>query len=848
MFTWIPIYEEIARKILAFENRQAELLDLLGKLRAEGLKVIQLNDRDASGKVIPLAEIDPLTFFASFNRSSISDRQAILQRLKTTWNLSAPVPQDFDGIPLANAQNSWAFAYAADRKSTDVPTLWRVAYEAVAKDWWTFDQNLFEEAVGISQMGMARMSMSLFWMKPRAYLSLDKNTRAYFKSRGVECESETAAGYHGWMEQVVAKAGADFPQISLDAYKENGGADSDEEASDEKGAYNLHEVSKEPVSRRYWTLSAGEGGEMWEDFYSNGIAAIGWDNLGDLTTYKNKDALRAKLKELWPADTDKKNDTHACWQFAREIAVGDVIFAKQGFSKLYGYGVVESGYHFDESRSNYQHTHKVKWHSKGEWEMPEDGKMAMKTLTDITRWPDFVKKIGHKVGLEVGDEPDSGVKPAVSNGVAYWWLNANPKIWDFRTAPIGTVQTYTSHNEAGNKRQKFKHFAAVKPGDLLIGYVTTPDKEIVAICEITKGLHTTEEGEVIEFKKIEQFKEPVTWAELQAVPALSKCEPIVNNQGSLFAVTDDEYEAIRALIDERNLGTQLPKPAAFTKADALAGLFMSAGKHEGIIARLKRKKAIILQGPPGVGKTFVARRLAFAMMGMKDVRRVAMVQFHPSYGYEDFVQGFRPTRTGLERRDGVFYQFVRLARNDPDRDWFFIIDEINRGNLAKIFGELLMLIEADKRGPEHAIPLTYSESPDETFYLPANLYFIGTMNTADRSLAMVDYALRRRFAFETLDPALDSPAFATWLKERKASDALIARIRARIGSLNEVITNERDLGSRFRIGHSFFCPPDGHTPDEAWYREVIAGEIQPLLEEYFDSPDRVEKLVAELLA
>ena len=279
--------------------------------------------------------------------------------------------------------------------------------------------------------------------------------------------------------------------------------------------------------------------------------------------------------------------------------------------------------------------------------------------------------------------------------------------------------------------------------------VTTPDKEIVALCEITRGLHTTEEGEVIEFKKIEQFKEPVTWAELQSTPALADCEPIVNNQGSLFAVTDDEYDAIRALIDERNLGPQLPKPASFTKKDALAGLFMTAGKHDEIIARLKRKKALILQGPPGVGKTFVARRLAFAMMGMKDTRRVAMVQFHPSYGYEDFVQGFRPTRTALERRDGVFYQFVRLARNDPDRDWFFIIDEINRGNLAKIFGELLMLIEADKRGPEHAIPLTYSESPDETFYLPANLHFIGTMNTADRSLAMVDYALRRRFAFET---------------------------------------------------------------------------------------------------
>jgi 5-methylcytosine-specific restriction protein B len=249
-----------------------------------------------------------------------------------------------------------------------------------------------------------------------------------------------------------------------------------------------------------------------------------------------------------------------------------------------------------------------------------------------------------------------------------------------------------------------------------------------------------------------------------------------------------------------------------------------------------------------VGKTFIARRLAYAMMGQQDARRVAMVQFHPSYGYEDFVQGFRPNRTGLERRNGVLYQFAKLAQQDPARKWFFVIDEINRGNLAKIFGELLLLIESDKRGPSHAIPLTYSDRADETFYLPQNLYFIGTMNTADRSLAMVDYALRRRFAFAPMEPALDTPDFAKWLRDRNAAEPLIGRICSKIGRLNEIIMDERDLGPGFRIGHSYFCPTDGHSPDDAWYREVIHGEIRPLLEEYFDSRQKVKDLVADLLA
>ena len=285
----------------------------------------------------------------------------------------------------------------------------------------------------------------------------------------------------------------------------------------------------------------------------------------------------------------------------------------------------------------------------------------------------------------------------------------------------------------------------------------------------------------------------------------------------------------------------------FTIRDAMDDLFMSETMFKEMLAQLQLKQNVVLQGPPGVGKTFVAKRLAYALMGEKDPNRVVMVQFHQSYSYEDFVQGLRPDNDGKFRlQEGIFYSFCKKATED-DRPYVFIIDELNRGNLSRILGELMMLIEADKRGPSWAVPLTYNE---ELFHVPENVYIIGTMNTADRSLALVDYALRRRFSFLTLDPAYGAEAFREHLEGGGVPDTLIAKINARVGNLNERIAKDtKGLGPGFRIGHSYFCPREGDEPTEDWYRRVVKYEVVPLLEEYwFDDEGKVSQARDELLA
>ena len=411
----------------------------------------------------------------------------------------------------------------------------------------------------------------------------------------------------------------------------------------------------------------------------------------------------------------------------------------------------------------------------------------------------------------------------------YWWLNANPKIWSFSDIAVGEIQSYTLYNENGNKRRIFQNFLDAKAGDMIIGYESNPIKQIVAIGRIS----AEQDGEKLFFEKVEGLTSPVDYATLREYPELEHMEYFQNPQGSLFKLTKGEYDFILDIIREENPVITEASIDTYTKDDFLDEVYMTAKRYDNLVSVLRNKKNLILQGAPGVGKTFAARRLAWSMMGEKDDERIEFVQFHQNYSYEDFMMGYKPVENGFELKYGIFYRFCQKAANQPDKEFFFIIDEINRGNMSKIFGELLMLIERDYRGMKAT--LAYNGL---SFSVPKNLYIIGMMNTADRSLAMIDYALRRRFSFFEVEPGFDSEGFIHY--QNGLNNEMLNKLVSKVKDLNCEISLDKSLGKGFCIGHSYFCGRDVCT--EEWLHSIVDYDILPMLSEYwFDDTNKFRR-------
>ena len=418
----------------------------------------------------------------------------------------------------------------------------------------------------------------------------------------------------------------------------------------------------------------------------------------------------------------------------------------------------------------------------------------------------------------------------------YWWLVASPDIWSFSSIKNDEVVDYTLYNEKGNKRRIYQNFLDAKAGDYVIGYEANPVKQIVALAEIVRE----NDGERIYFKKTKQLPYPIAFSVIQSMPELVNMEFRVNPNGSFFKLKEKEYQTIMDVI-HGNAPIPSPKEIqSYSKDDFLNEVYIDESDYTKLRNLLLCKKNIILQGAPGVGKTFSAIRLAYSVMGEKDDSRVEMVQFHQNYTYEDFIMGYKPTENGgFAIKEGVFYKFCKKAASDANREYFFIIDEINRGNLSKIFGELLMLIEKGYRNKD--IKLAYN---NESFHVPDNLYIIGMMNTADRSLAMIDYALRRRFSFFEICPGFDSKGFKDY--QKNLNNEKFDKVIETVKHLNETIAKDDSLGTGFCIGHSYFC--EQTTCDEGWLRNVVEFDLIPMLREYwFDNDNKFKEVKKELI-
>lgn len=579
-----------------------------------------------------------------------------------------------------------------------------------------------------------------------------------------------------------------------------------------------------PKVHKTWLYSPGENASKWDMCLSQNIMCIGWDEMGNLLDYSSKEDMIIKLQEIYEKpEASFKNDSLALWEFTHEMQIGDIVIVKKGQNQMIGRGIVESDYVYDETLPDFRHVRKMQWTNIGEWKSAS--KNVQKTLTDISKYPDYVKKL-EKLFEEKSQK-------------YYWWLVANPKIWSLSKTPVGEVQSYTLYNDNGNQRRIFQNFIDAKEGDIVIGYEATPVKQIVAIAEVAKAA----DDKQIYFKKTEALLNPIDFSAIKNIPELNGMEFFKNMNGSFFKLSENEYNILLDLIRDENPKTTDKLNLKYSEGEFLDEVFMDSAEYTRLKSLLLGKKNIILQGAPGVGKTYSAKRLAYSIIGEKNESRIEFIQFHQNYSYEDFIMGYKPKEDGgFELKRGVFYNFCKKAQSDPNKDYFFIIDEINRGNMSKIFGELLMLIENGYRGEMHEIRLAYN---DEHFFVPENLYIIGMMNTADRSLAMIDYALRRRFSFFDIVPGFDTEGFNKY-KENLNSETFNQVIDA-IKALNAEIAEDDSLGQGFCIGHSYFCNQDSF--DKMWLENVIKYDIEPMLREYwFDNAEKFKKETYKLLS
>lgn len=822
-FDWISFYEEFAYKLLAYKDNRQELIEKIKQVyEVTGIKLPTL-ERNENGDN-EIVDIDPFTTFGLFNKGiTNANRVKIITAIKDLFEVSSPVPTYFDGIPVLNNQMATFYWFGSGRGEHDIDNLWDVFDYAIALSRSDSPElrEKFSDSfnASLSQKGVKwNLSMGLYWIRPNRFLNLDSRNRWFIINNDSLPES------------VVAKVRNLKSMPEAEAYL----AICDECLSyihSDKSPYD----SLSALSFSAWNVSKQDDGyeKLTEDSSSNsGAKFLRWfkpllqalKDLGGSATPKearNKIIENEKLTEEETSAVVGKTQTP---EFNNDVA----------WARQY---LVRGGY-LDNS-------------TRGIWKLTENGWTV--DMTDELASEIFKTIV--KENQQDKEDKGSALADEDVNTKRYWIYSPgnNASKWSECTekgimligwGEIGDLTRFTSKSEmksamqdtyGDNKPYRNAALATwqfaneMKPGDIV--FAKQGMYKIIGRGVVESGYiyDDSSEDEYNNTRKVKWTdigeREHPGKAVMKTLTDITQYTEYVEKLNAMFDTEDDDDDID---VEEEPLNT-------YTKENFLADVYISEKQYDTLEGLLRKKLNVILQGAPGVGKTYAAKRLAYSMMGVKDPERVQLVQFHQSYSYEDFVEGFRPSSTGMnfEIKKGAFYNFCKKASDDKENEYFFIIDEINRGNLSKIFGELFMLIEADKRGND--IQLLYSS---DKFSVPKNVYIIGMMNTADRSLAMIDYALRRRFAFFEMKPAFESEGFRKYQyvlendKFNKLIDCVI--------SLNQKIADDDSLGEGFCIGHSYFC--DIEEIKENTLTDIVEFEIIPLLKEYwFDEPSKVKE-------